>query len=208
MTTIQSKTLQFQQQLRNSAPPPPQAELQKQPGEGKPNQKRYTCDIPGCSKSFDTKAGNLGLLQTHELRHTGKKPFRCGQCGKRFARRGNLSAHLKTHGQIKPFVCKLDGCDKTFTQLGNLKVHQNKFHIETLQALTAKFAALSDYHDVTKEDRELLQYFATLYKNSNKGIKGRRKGHKVATVARTASPTSPTTTTMSSPHYPFHQQHP
>ncbi|KAK3944140.1 hypothetical protein QBC46DRAFT_404734 [Diplogelasinospora grovesii] len=253
MKTIQSKTevetmvkgsdpevveaKEFQQQLRNSAPPPPQAELQKQPREGKPYRKRYTCDIPGCSKSFFQKThleihrrahtgdkpytcklpgcgqrfsqlGNLKLLKTHERRHTGEKPYHCDQCGKRFAQRGNVRAHLKTHGQIKPFVCKLDGCHKTFTQLGNLKSHQNKFHIDTLKALTARFAALRDYDNVSKEDRELFEYFATLYKNSNKGIKGRGKDRKVGTVARTASPTSPTNTTISSPHHPFHQQHP
>lgn len=33
--------------------------------------------------------------------------------------------------------------------------------------------------EVSNEDKELWEYFANLYKNSNKGIKGRGKHHKV-----------------------------
>lgn len=111
--------------------------------------------------------------------------------------------------EAKPFQCKLDGCNKNFTQLGNLKVdspdrslvcqgrtakkvlpsqsHQNKFHKETLKALTDKFASIRDYDSVCKADRELWEYFATLYKNSNKGIKGRGKDRRVGAVTQ-ASP--------------------
>lgn len=52
--------------------------------------------------------------------------------------------------------------------------HQNRFHAEALRNLTAKFALLSE-GSVSEADRELWEYFATTYKNSNKGIKGRGK---------------------------------
>jgi hypothetical protein len=34
----------------------------------------------------------------------------------------NVRAHKIVHEQAKPFLCKLEGCGKLFTQLGNLKV--------------------------------------------------------------------------------------
>lgn len=57
--------------------------------------------------------------------------------------------------------------------------HQNKFHIATIRALTAKFASIKDGDIVHAGDKELWEYFANLYKNSNKGIKGRGKDRKV-----------------------------
>jgi len=83
------------------------------------------------------------------------------------------------HDQSKPYLCRLDECGKQFTQLGNLKSHQNKFHIATIRALTAKFASIKDGDIVHSADKELWEYFANLYKNSNKGIKGRGKDRKV-----------------------------
>jgi len=37
---------------------------------------------------------------------------------------------------------------------------------------------------VTAHDKELWEYFATLYKNSNKGIKGRGKDRRISAVER------------------------
>lgn len=50
----------------------------------------------------------------------------------------------------------------------------NKFHKDTLARLSERFSA-----DAIGDDDELKQYFTDLYKNSNKGIKGRGKGRKV-----------------------------
>lgn len=74
--------------------------------------------------------------------------------------------------------------------LTEIKTHQNKFHAETIKLLTAKFASiLNAGGQLQGEDKDLFEYFALHYKNSNKGIKGRGKDRKVNTI--TSTPVAP-----------------
>lgn len=138
--------------------------------------KPYTCDV------CDQKFSQMGNLRTHQRRHTGERPYHCDICGKNFAQRGNVRAHRLVHLQTKPYICKLDDCGKPFSQLGNLKSHQNKFHLETLQLLTEKFYRLDLTH-ASGAEKDMLQYFSELYKNANKGIKGRGKDRRISITA-------------------------
>jgi len=93
--------------------------------------------------------------------------------------------------------------------------HMNKFHANALKDLTHKFATIKDGTNVTEADKELWEYFATMYKNLNKGIKGRGKHRKVNIVGSMTpmSPVSPGAAVPShlsgrpSPpiHHPHHQ---
>ncbi|EME42868.1 hypothetical protein DOTSEDRAFT_72344 [Dothistroma septosporum NZE10] len=172
-------------------------------------KKRYECNVPDCGKAFYQKThleihtrahtgikpflcrepscgqrfSQLGNLKTHERRHTGERPYHCDICGKTFAQHGNVRAHKIVHTAAKPFTCKLDSCNKQFTQLGNLKSHQNKFHIETIRRLKSRFESFREGDVVDTWEKEMWEYFASLYKNCNKGIKGRGKDRRISNTA-------------------------
>ncbi|UPX12352.1 DNA-binding transcription factor [Ascochyta rabiei] len=201
------------QAKQSDNPQPAQTRKEEESKTGQKPRKRYQCTMPGCDKSFYQKThleihvrahtgakpfvckapscgqrfSQLGNLKTHERRHTGERPYSCDICGKTFAQRGNVRAHKIVHQQVKPFTCKLDDCEKQFTQLGNLKSHQNKFHAATLRFLTQKFGNIGPEDWVSQEDQHLWEYFASLYKNSNKGIKGRGKDRRISTLSTPSS---------------------
>lgn len=51
-------------------------------------------------------------LTVHQRTHTGKNPFKCNECGKRFYVKSNLINHQRIHTGEKPYECKR--CGKSF----------------------------------------------------------------------------------------------
>ncbi|EPB69448.1 zinc finger, C2H2 type [Ancylostoma ceylanicum] len=107
------------------------------------NERKHVCRF--CGKSF----AYAGSLQVHVRTHTGERPYRCSYCPKAFASQGNLQSHERTHTGERPYTCGTCGrsfiqksqltaheathatmlsecqfCDKSFTNQGNMQVHQ------------------------------------------------------------------------------------
>ena len=80
--------------------------------------KVFQCKV--CNKDFKDKS----KLRRHQLVHTGERPFRCPYCEKSFSVDFNLKTHIRIHTGEKPYKCPYPGCDKAFTQAGNLNTHK------------------------------------------------------------------------------------
>ncbi|XP_050693638.1 zinc finger protein 629-like isoform X2 [Eriocheir sinensis] len=73
-------------------------------------------------KHCDEKFSTAEKLKTHELKHSGDRPFRCNECGTSFPAKAMLIRHKKVHTGEKPYKC--DICKTCFTEAGSLKVHK------------------------------------------------------------------------------------
>lgn len=74
----------------------------------------YQCHV--CKKSFRFSS----YLQQHLIIHSGKKPYKCPDCGKDFAFLQNMKTHQRLHQQ-KPFRCTQ--CRKGYSDEGQLQRH-------------------------------------------------------------------------------------
>ena len=56
---------------------------------------KYVCTFDNCQKQCENKWTFLD----HNRHHTGDRPYKCGDCGKKFVQRGNLKQHKLTHSK-------------------------------------------------------------------------------------------------------------
>ena len=148
--------------------------------------------MPGCDKRFKLRSS----LRSHCASvHGVYGSSSCGDTPTDHIEDQSTGA-LREEGPPR-FQCRLDGCatNSDFNSgtgkplpSSALKAHQKKFHEQTLRGLERKFATLisntggadAALSIMDDEQRELWRYFEGLYRNCNKGIKGRGKGRKVA----------------------------
>lgn len=74
-----------------------------------------------CTSAFKRR---YDLNQHVDAVHLKKQPFKCDECPKSFAHNGTRRKHVRTvHRKEKPFVCGINGCDRLFSEKGNLNKH-------------------------------------------------------------------------------------
>ncbi|CAI2377217.1 unnamed protein product [Moneuplotes crassus] len=91
------------------------------------NRKIFTCRYKNCGREFNQQNNFI----KHANIHTLKKPFKCTMCLERFAQKGNLKRHMRTHRGAsrtnkKKFQCEI--CYKKYSTKFNLKVHKKTCH--------------------------------------------------------------------------------
>ena len=78
--------------------------------------RKLTCKM--CDKSFNKPRS----YQKHLYDHKDSK-HACNTCGKGFAFKSQLDAHIPTHSGVRTHLCPEWGCRKSFTHPGDLKKH-------------------------------------------------------------------------------------
>ncbi|XP_063545019.1 zinc finger protein 117-like [Cydia strobilella] len=97
------------------------ARLQRKRGDKpkgtQPREKKNVCEV--CGKSFTC----LSVLKTHQLDHTGDRPFKCPQCPKAYLYAWQLRNHSDcVHRRIRKWRCS--ECPKTFLHQSSVYVHK------------------------------------------------------------------------------------
>ncbi|RUS13954.1 hypothetical protein BC938DRAFT_477597 [Jimgerdemannia flammicorona] len=88
-------------------------------------ERPFMCMITG----NDCEFGLVSLFSlTPMFKSTSKPELICESflsgCGKRFSRPDSLTTHVKTHSNVRPYVCPVKGCGKAYYHSRSLRKHE------------------------------------------------------------------------------------
>ena len=107
-------------------------------------EKPYRCSWEGCEWRF----ARSDELTRHHRKHTGVKPFKCGQCERSFSRSDHLALHMKRHtAWSNQFDHSFYHCGSHFQNLG---VSSESYKV-TLKSLQNGFGVALSYFGVALE---------------------------------------------------------
>ncbi|XP_035230865.1 zinc finger protein 136-like [Stegodyphus dumicola] len=83
---------------------------------------KFKCNLCGYSTNIATN------FRTHQLRHSGEKPFKCIYCSHGFTTKQNLLRHIYLHesGIFNGFTCNM--CEKWFSSQVTFSKHRMWHH--------------------------------------------------------------------------------
>jgi uncharacterized Zn-finger protein len=85
---------------------------------------RYRISLKSHILNFHTM--NDQTIIANQIMSIQDQIWQCRECGKQFATKYKLQRHMRCHTGEKPYRCNY--CDRSFSQTGNLKLHQVKYH--------------------------------------------------------------------------------
>ena len=137
----------------------------------------FVCSFEGCNKRFSQN----GNLKTHAPRTLAKDRTRAKPARKHLPSAVTTAPTCSFMIRISHLNVVLRTVTRSFHSWAISKRHQNKFHNEAINQLMHKFrfygTSSFDGTNISNEETELFKHFSDLYKNSNRGIKGRGREH-------------------------------
>ncbi|KAI9202414.1 uncharacterized protein BJ171DRAFT_476625 [Polychytrium aggregatum] len=90
-----------------------------------PEKKVYHCTFEGCNRSFHRP----DRLESHFMRHSCERPFKCTSCEMSFVSKYDLQVHIRRlHGSTCAYQCHKCG-------LGFYRAHVHKEHLDVCNGI-------------------------------------------------------------------------
>lgn len=109
----------------------------------------------------DSESASSSLVDDHRCLSSLNPSLTCSDCGKIFATKYKLERHRRCHSRERPYRCSY--CDRTFSQTGNLKMHQIKCHRLNSQASESNRLVLNAEEDARVPSDPSLNNFQSIY---------------------------------------------